>query len=794
MVDPDPLSYERLVDRLLASPQYGERWARHWLDVIHYGESHGYDKDQPRPNAWPYRDYVIRSFNADKPYARFVEEQIAGDVLYPGTTDGIEALGFISAGPWDLIGHAEVPESKIDGKIARHLDRDDMIGTTMNTFVSLTVQCAECHTHKFDPIPHEDYYRLQTVFAALDRADKSYDADPAVMRQRAPLVARQRELKKREQAVTATVNRLGGAELAALDKQIADKRQSKGAVQGVEFGYHSAIVNDQNVAKWVQVDLESSVPIKRLVHTACYDDFNKIGAGFGFPLRFKIEVSDDPGFQEGVQTAVDQTAADFPNPGTQPQEVVPVGLVGRYVRMTTTRLAPRQNDYIFALAELAVFDEAGNNVALKKPVTALDSIESGARWSKKNLVDGLAPTVVGSPGETTKTVAELTKQRFELLHRAVDEATRHEQAEVSQGLSDVGAELAKLPPAKLVYAGTVHYGASSFAGTGPLGGKPRKISVLPRGDVRNPGKEVEPGALSQLTALSGRFELSADHAEGEARAALAHWLTDTRNPLTWRSIVNRIWLYHFGRGIVDTPNDFGRMGQLPSHPELLDWLASEFRDHGQSLRHLHRLMLTSATYRQSSAVSAEAAAGDAQNVWYSHMTRRRLEAEAIRDSVLAVSGKLDLTMYGPSFKDFVVEQPAHSPHYQYHLHDPEDPKSHRRSIYRFIIRSQQQPYLATLDCADASLMVDKRNQTITPLQALTLLNNQLSVTMAKHFAARVAQPGTELPAQLTAAFRLAVGRTPTPDELTGLVAYAKEYGLPNACRVILNLNEFVFVD
>ena len=190
VADPAPDAYEKLVDRLLASPQHGERWARHWLDVVHYGDTHGYDKDQPRPIAWPYRDYVIRSFNADKPYGSFVQEQVAGDVLFPGTTDGITALGFIAAGPWDLIGHAEVPETKIDGKVARHLDRDDMVSNTINTFLSLTVQCAQCHNHKFDPIRQEDYYRLQAVFAALDRADRPYYTDPAAARKAAELQGR----------------------------------------------------------------------------------------------------------------------------------------------------------------------------------------------------------------------------------------------------------------------------------------------------------------------------------------------------------------------------------------------------------------------------------------------------------------------------------------------------------------------------------------------------------------------------------------------------------------------------
>jgi hypothetical protein len=597
----DELAYEQLVDRLLASPHYGERWARHWLDVVHYGETHGYDKDKPREHAWPYRDYVIRAFNEDKPYGRFVQEQLAGDVLFPGTRDGVEALGFIAAGPWDFIGHAELPESKIDGKVARHLDRDDMVATTANTFLSLTVQCAQCHTHKFDPISQEDYYSLQAVFAALDRADKPYYIDPQIAGRESELRARRRELERKQEALNDLVKPLGGHELEELDRKT---RESK------------------------------------------------------------------------------------------------------------------------------------------------------------------------------------TKQQLE---------------EMARGLAEIDAELAALPPPKLVYAGTVHHGSGSFTGTGSNGGRPREIRILARGDVTRPGKLVGPGALSALATLSARFELPVGHREGDRRAALAHWLTGLKNPLTWRSIVNRVWHYHFGRGIVDTPNDFGRMGQLPTHPELLDWLAIEVRDGGQSIKSLHRLIVTSATYRQTSDIVPSAKGSgaqsiDADNRYYWRINRRRLEAEAIRDSILAVSGKLDRTMFGPSFQDFVIEKPEHSPHYQYHLHDANDARSHRRSVYRFLVRSRQQPFMAALDCADPSMAVEKRNHTVTPLQALALLNNQFVVVMAQHFAARAAQTSRELEGQVKSAFRMALARNPTEREQRTLVDYAQEHGLPNACRVIFNLNEFVFVD
>jgi hypothetical protein len=340
----------------------------------------------------------------------------------------------------------------------------------------------------------------------------------------------------------------------------------------------------------------------------------------------------------------------------------------------------------------------------------------------------------------------------------------------------------------------VHNGVgAAFRGTGPDGGKPRPIFVLRRGDIRNPGQEVGPSALNLLADLPGTFELSPGHTEGDRRAALARWLTDARNALTWRSIVNRVWQYHFGQGIVATPNDFGRMGQLPTHPDLLDWLAVEFRDGGQSLKTLHRLIVTSATYRQSSAGNPAGEAADAGNAYLWRMNRRKLEAEAVRDAALAVAGKLDSAMYGPAFQDFVVEHPEHSPHYEYQLHDPDDPKTFRRAVYRFLVRSRPQPFMAVLDCADPSMQVDRRNETGSPLQALALYNNGFMLTLARHLAARVQRAGGAAE-QTAAACRLALGRLPTPAEQQALADHASRYGLESACRVILNLNEFVFVD
>ena len=785
-------AYERLVDRLLASPQYGERWGRHWLDVVHYGETHGYDKDQPRPNAWPYRDYVIRSFNSDKPYSRFLQEQLAGDVLYPGTRDGFEALGFIAAGPWDLIGHAEVPESKMDGQVARHLDRDDMVTTAIQTFNSLTIQCAQCHDHKFDPIAQEDYYRLQAVFAAVDRADQKYDFDPAVAARRRELDSRQSRLTARKKSLDDSIVARAGETLTALDRKIAEAE--KAAKSGDTVGYHSAIEKKQDQIKWVQVDLGSAMAVSKVVLHPCHDDFNGIGDGFGFPVRYRVEASDDATFATGVVTLADRTKADVGNPGLRAQTVDVSSVRARYLRVTATRLALRQDDYIFALSELDVIGTDGRNLALGAKVSALDSIEAPVRWRKENLTDGAFP---GGGAAGGVELARLREERAQRIEAATPDAARRELADLAREQAEIKLQRGQLPAQSVAYVGAVHHGSGAFMGTGGRGGKPRVVKILNRGSISNQGREVGPGTLRCFAELPARFDAVADQPEGERRAALARWMSDTRNTLTWRSVVNRVWQYHFGKGLVETPNDFGRMGSQPSHPELLDWLAAEFRDGGQSIKELHRLIMNSATYRQVSTVSeagSRAAAMDSDNRLLWRQNRRKLEAEAVRDAVLQVSGKLDLTMGGPSFRDFVVEKPEHSPHYEYQLHDPEDPKSHRRSTYRFIVRSQQQPFMTVLDCADPSMQVGRRNESVSPLQALALLNNPLMLVMSRHFAESLDREGGDLRSKVIRGHVRALGRAPTPEETASLVRYAEQHGLANGCRLLLNLNEFSFVD
>jgi hypothetical protein len=558
--DTSPGAYERLVDRLLASPHYGERWARHWMDLVHFAETHGHDQDRIRPNAWPYRDYLIRSFNRDTPYSRFVAEQIAADALFPEDPGLVVALGMLAAGPWDESSLRDIRDDSIDRQIGHYIDRDDMVATVMSTFASATVHCARCHDHKFDPISQEDYYSLQAVFAGTDKAERGYDADPALGR-----------------------------------------------------------------------------------------------------LRHSL-------------------AADL------------------------------------------------------KRIDGRDSAQSG--WLR--------------------------------------------------------AELAALPPQRLVFAG-----ASDFvpdAGHKPPGG-PRPVWILTRGDIHSPARPAVPGTFSVGPVLAARFPVSRAEDESARRVCLARWIADPRNPLTWRSIVNRAWQHHFGRGLVATPNDFGRMGALPSHPELLDWLAATFLESGASLKRLHRLIVTSAAYRQSVHDQPAFGSTDADNVWLWRQNRRRLDAESIHDAILQVAGRLDTRMGGPSIQQFTLSPGVHvTPVVDYTRYDLDGPGSCRRSTYRFLFRTLPDPFFDALDAADSSSLTPVRNESSTPLHALELLNNPFVLHQCEPFANHLRAAGPRLSDQIRFAFELAYSRTPAEQELAMLSSYAERHGLASLCRLIINSNEFIYVN
>jgi hypothetical protein len=794
VADTRPDAYEKVVERLLASPHYGERWGRHWLDVAHYGDTHGYDKDKRRDFAWPYRDWVIRALNQDMPYRDFIRRQIAGDVLRPGDPDGIISTGFVVAGPWDFVGHVELREGTVDKEKTRLNDRDDMVSTTLGTFMSLTVGCARCHDHKFDPIPQTDYYRLQAVFSGVDRGERRLQT-PEVAARAAELHKQRAKLAARIGSVTTKVAALTSPELARAEAALAQKRAELAALPAPagapspSNGYHSGIMPGPDAVKWVQVDLGAVAALDevRLV-PARPTDFRD-APGFGFPERFRVEVSNEPTFRS-PRLLADHTTADFANPGDNLYRIVTKGQKARYVRVTATRLWKRLNDYVFALAELQVL-AGGKNLALHRPVSSLDSIEAG-RWSRRYLVDDFdSRHKLPDPGDAR--AAEQVRRRLELSEEVQKLQAQRGRLAASLIPPALIAERARLQEQIAAIDVGLRVNADSARVYAVVPTAPRPIWVLKRGDVEQRKQPVEPGGLGCVPGLDPTFKLSGP-AEGARRAALAEWIANRRNMLTWRSIVNRVWHYHFGRGIVSTPSDFGRNGALPSHPELLDWLACRFRDGGGSLKELHRLIVTSAAYRQSSRHDEAAARVDADNRYLWRMNRQRLDAESLRDAVLLAAGTLDRRMGGPGYDLFRFKD-DHSPTYDHDdLRRIHDPATYRRTVYRFTVRSVPNPFLDCLDCADPSLSTPVRNTTLTALQALALRNNPFMVRQARHFAERLSCMSTDVSEQVEHAYRLALGRRPTAEERAAVAAFARKHGLAQACRVLLNANELAFVD
>jgi hypothetical protein len=797
LADPSADAYEKVVDRLLASSRYGERWARHWMDVIHFAETHGNDQDAPRENAWPYRDYLVRSFNDDKPYARFAEEQLAGDALFPDDPQAIVATGFLAAGPWDESSQKDIRDDTVDKKVAQNLDRDDMVTTAMSTFVSTTVHCARCHNHKFDPITQAEYYGLQADFAGVDRAERPFDPDPAVAKSRRELVERRRELESRSPALAAELGSAAvRAEVAAWERSLGDRgtvwmvldpsavtsaggsTPEKQPDSSVRFTGPRPAVDTYTITASADLKGISAVRLEVLTDDSLpHHGPGRQDNGNLHLSEFRVEAAPKANPAARRSVPVKAATADFDQTGWDVSRAIDGKME------TAWGIYPEVGKPHEAVFEFAQPVDINGGAAL---TFTLEQRHGGGHLIGRLRLSATAahaPVRVGAlPPAVARALAVPPESRGDA-----------DYAELARYvlLQKVEARIAALPPQQMVYAAT-----GDFRQVGSF--KPakgcRSVSVLKRGDVNSPREAAVPGALACMPGLPYRFALARPDDEGARRAALAKWVTDPHNVLTWRSIVNRIWQYHFGRGIVATPSDLGRMGASPTHPELLDWLAVTFRDEQcGSLKKLHRLLVTSAAYMQSSKDNPDYAKRDGDNQLLWRMNASRLDAESVRDAVLQVSGKLDLTMGGPSVKHFIQTKGIHvTPNVDYQSYDPDAPGSYRRSIYRFLFRTLPDPFMDALDCPDASQFAPTRASSVTALQALALLNDRFMVRQCEHFAARVAGAGnTE--AQVGEAYRLALGRPPTPKESTALAGYANKHGMANACRLLLNSNEFMFV-
>jgi mono/diheme cytochrome c family protein len=620
--DKAPDAYAKLVDRLLASPHYGERWARHWLDLVRYADSGGFEFDVDRPDAWRYRDYVVKAFNDDKPYDQFIREQLAGDEYAPDSQEAMIATGFLRLGP----------EGGGGGERGRQDALDDLITTTSLTFMGMTVGCARCHDHKFDPIPQKDFYRIQAVFAPT--RPLSYP--------------------------------LAGADVVAAHRAETQR------IEGLQRPLKKA--KDELEAPYLKILVEEAV--SRL--------------------------------PEYMQVAW-RTPAEQRTPGQR----LNVGQIKKTLEDDTLSQKLTEKDIV---ARMAAADKSKHQ-ELVEQIRALD------RQKPK-------------PYPTARAIGE--------------------------------------------------------GGT-----KPGPTYFLHRGAPDAKGPVVTPGVLSVVSESDYEFPTPPASAKTSyRRRGLAEWLVSRQNPLTARVMANRLWQHHFGEGLVRTPSNFGKLGEPPSHPELLDWLAVEFIERGWSVKQMHRLMMTSQAYQMASDDIAANVAIDPENRLLWRMPRVRLEAEIIRDQILAVAGNLDRTLGGPCVYPYIDPKLFQSSTKRTWPGKPDDdPSTWRRSLYVYSKRSIRYPIFETFDQPNLINSCERRNRSTIAPQALLLMNNNFVITEAKYFAERLRREvGDDARGQVERAYRLALGRMPTAFERAKTVEFIQSSpnGLAEFCQALFNLNEFVY--
>ena len=783
-------SYRALVEKLLASPRYGERWGRHWLDVARYTESQGFEYDKPRENAWPYRDYVIRSFNDDKPYDRFMREQVAGDVLEPVTPDGMIAPSLLVCGPWDEAGNAQANATQ--KMITREDELEDLLGVVGQSFLGLTVNCARCHTHKFDPIPHEDYYRMKAVFAGVKHGERTFTVAEAPRQSK----GRREELEK---------------EIAAAEKQVAEIEAAGAKVASARRPATAPAPGPAALARWTFDGAKAAVMPGTLHGGAeIVNGRLKLGKPGAFfktaPLPKEIGARTLEAWVAlatleqgggGVISLESSTGAEFDAivfGERQPKK----WLAGSASFARTQDLeVPAENASPGVFVHVAIVYGADRTISFFRngePAGKPYRAQSLATYKAGDghVLLGLRHTGAGA-GFLTGEIQQAALYDRALSPAEIMASFRAGGASVSQAeILDAlptdqraarEAALAGLEKARVALKAlapvTPPRGETSYVGTRT---QPAPTKRLVRGDVHSPAEVVTPGALSAVFQLEADFGLSADAPEAQRRLKFADWLADARHPLPARVMVNRLWHWHFGQGLVATPNDFGASGASPTHPELLDWLAGKFIESGWSVKALHRLIVNSAAYRQSSESSEKAAALDADNTLLWRYPPRRLEAEAVRDAMLFVSGQIDLKMGGPSFKGASYES------------GKAGAVSNRRTVYRMNVNSGKDPLLDAFDCPDPAVKTPRRGVTITPLQALELMNNAFVQRQAKGLADRALKAAAGDPtAAIQHAYRLALGRPPTARETERAAAAAEARDLTGVCWALLNSTEFVYV-
>ncbi len=723
--DASPDAYHRLVERVLSDPHYGERWAQHWLDVVRYGDTDGFEVNTPRPNAWPYRDWVIRALNDDMPYTDFVFAQLAGD-----TVAADAATGFLVAGPALLEG--QTGKDLLSQLQARQDELNEIVNTVGTAFMGLTIGCARCHNHKFDPIPQRDYYAMQAVLAGVRYGERPIrDKAVSIQKDRPPKVVALAEVER------------------CLNELEPLARTSPGDT------LRPAVTPRRNVERFAPMEARW--------------------------VRFSIA-----GTNDGTEPCIDEL--EIYRTEAKSENVALASNGAKATASSTFRSDPQHqlahvNDGRHGNARSWISAEPGTGwIQIELPsTTRIDHIvwsrDRPGRFSDR-LPVRYQIEVATEPGDWKVIASSADRSPKNDAKPVFAPDQQREYEALTLRFQELYQAVHLQPQRPQVFAGKF--------------GEPDATYRLYRGDPMQKRERMQPETLSIFHEQVGTLNLNELSPEQTRRAALAKWIVHPQNPLTPRVLVNRLWQHHFGVGLVDTPSDFGSNGSKPTHPELLDFLAEYFVKSGWSVKSVQRLILTSSTYRQSSHPRSEALRVDGESRLLWRFPPRRLEAEIIRDRILATAGVLDTRMGGPGF---LVFKPNDNYVRVYDPKDTWDRRDWRRMVYAHKVRMAQDGVFGAFDCPDAGLPAPKRPRSTNAMQALNLFNSTFILQQAELFARRVeSEAGSAGAAQLDHAFGLAFQRQPTAVEREACMRVLKEHGLAAVCRAIFNTNEFLFME